>query len=59
MKDDFGFVLICICFFTLILAILILVITTIIDDNVFKSCESINHYYINEIKSIKCEVIRK
>lgn len=59
MKDDFGFVLICICFFTFILAIFILVITTIIDDNVFKSCESINHYYINERKSIKCEVIRK
>ena len=59
MKDDFGFVLVLtiialICIFTFILFT-----TTIIENNIFKSCESINHYYINDKRSIKCEVIQK
>ena len=59
MKDDFGFILVLISTVLFFISVFILVITSIIDYNIFKSCESINHYYINERRSIKCEVIQK
>jgi hypothetical protein len=59
MKDDFGFILILITTALFFISVFILVTTSIIDYNVFKSCELINHYYINERRSIKCEVIQK
>jgi hypothetical protein len=57
--DDFGFVLVLTIIASICIFTFILFVTNIIDYNVFKSCESINHYYINDKRSIKCEVIQK
>jgi hypothetical protein len=61
MKDDFQFFWFVMSVVISLIFILIFVLFTIgiTENNIFKSCESINHYYINDKRSIKCEVIQK